>query len=98
MMKKFLGKYGFGLLVSPDCPMIIKGFRGEYRMRRLQLVGKERYTDKPEKNLVSHGHDALQYACMAVEDAYTTLLSTGSLYPDESPGPSMSNDPWDAFA
>ena len=77
LLKKYLGKENYGMLVSPACPMIIKGFRGEYRMRRLQVVGQERFTDKPEKNLVSHGHDALQYACMAVEDALT-LTSRGS--------------------
>jgi len=76
-LKKYVGGNRFGMLIDPGCSLIIKGFRGEYRMRRLQLVGQERYTDKPEKNLVSHGHDALQYACMAVEDALT-LLSPGS--------------------
>lgn len=96
-LKRFLGKAGFGMLVSPACPMIIKGFRGEYRMRRLQVVGQERYTDKPEKNLASHGHDALQYACMAVEDALT-LTSRGSLYPDEESGmDSARANNWDAF-
>lgn len=77
LMRRFLGKDRFGLCVSPACPMIIKGFRGEYRMRRLQVVGHERYTDKPEKNLVSHCHDALQYASLLVEDP-TSLMSDGS--------------------
>lgn len=97
LLKKFLGKHGFGLSVSPDCPMIIKGFRGEYRMRRLQIIGKDRYTDKPEKNLASHGHDALQYACMAVEDAYMTLVSQGSLYPEDQPaGTVIADNTWNA--
>jgi hypothetical protein len=79
--------------------MIIKGFRGEYRMRRLQLVGQERFTDKPEKNLVSHGHDALQYACMAVEDSLT-MTSEGNLdWPDPRGGRSIlvRPDGWGAF-
>jgi len=78
LMKRFLGGDKFGLLVSPTCGILIKGFRGEYRMRRLQVVGQERYTDKPEKNLVSHAHDALQYAALAVEDSLV-LTSEGSL-------------------
>jgi hypothetical protein len=96
-MKKYLGKNNYGLLVSPDCPLVIKGFRGEYRLRRLQVVGQERYTDKPEKNLVSHGHDALQYACMSVEDALT-LTSRGSLTEQEGSGNDSARvSNWDAF-
>jgi hypothetical protein len=77
-MKRFLGGDKYGLLISPTNGILIKGFRGEYRMRRLQVVGQERYTDKPEKNLVSHIHDALQYAALAVEDSLV-LTSEGSL-------------------
>lgn len=98
LLKKYLGKENYGMLISPGCPMIIKGFRGEYRMRRLQIIGQERFTDKPEKNLVSHGHDALQYACMAVEDALT-LTSRGSFDDYDEKGnriPPESND-WNAY-
>ena len=84
LLKKFLGQDQYGISVSPACPMIIKGFRGEYRMRRLQVVGKDMYTDKPEKNLASHGHDALQYACMAVEDALTLLSGADSPFEKDS--------------
>ena len=95
-LKKYIGGNKFGMLISPDCPLIIKGFRGEYRMRRLQLVGQERYTDKPEKNLVSHGHDALQYACMSVEDAIT--LSQGYIVTSSGPGQIITpTDGWAAF-
>lgn len=95
-LKKYIGGNKFGMLISPSCPLIIKGFRGEYRMRRLQLVGQERYTDKPEKNLVSHGHDALQYACMSVEDAIT--LSQGYInLPSHSDSFVLQPNPWAAF-
>lgn len=98
LLKKYLGKENYGMLVSPNCPMIIKGFRGEYRMRRLQVMGQERFTDKPEKNLVSHGHDALQYACMAVEDALS-LTSRGSFDDYEGKNKRVVPDlnSWDAF-
>jgi hypothetical protein len=33
----------------------------------LQVVGQERYTDRPEKNELANIHDALQYAAMATE-------------------------------
>ena len=39
---------------------MIKGFQGGYCYRRMQVSG-ERFDDKPEKNMYSHIHDALQY-------------------------------------
>ena len=52
------GKPAF--LIDRRCPMLIKGFQGGYAYRRMQVSG-ERYDDKPEKNMYSHIHDALQY-------------------------------------
>lgn len=50
-----------GLLVSPTCSMLRKGFAGGYCFRRVQVAGDERYRDKVDKNAYSHPHDALQY-------------------------------------
>lgn len=52
-----------GLIISPTCKSLRKGFNGGYRYRRLQVAGDERYTDEPDKNQYSHIHDAAQYAC-----------------------------------
>ena len=49
-----------GFLIDYRCRQIIKGFEGGYQYRRMQVSG-ERFTDKPEKNMYSHIHDALQY-------------------------------------
>jgi len=54
-----------GLLVSPKCKTLRKGFQGGYQYRRMQTSG-ERYTDKPDKNQYSHIHDAAQYACSSL--------------------------------
>jgi len=51
-----------GFLIDSRCVNLIKGFRGGYGYRRMQISGAERYEDKPEKNKFSHVHDALQYA------------------------------------
>jgi len=67
-LTKYLGNNQWGLLLSPECKMLRRGFLGEYRFRRLQVVGQERYANKPEKNEVANLHDALQYGCMMVED------------------------------
>jgi len=49
-----------GLVLSPTCKMLRKGFQGGYQFRRLQ-TSDERYTESPDKNQYSHPHDALQY-------------------------------------
>lgn len=61
-------EYG-GLLLSPTCEMLIRGFVYEYRYRRLRAsgtLGAAVYTPTPEKNDVSHIHDALQYAALFI--------------------------------
>ena len=52
------GKSAF--LVDRRCPSLIKGFESGYAYKRIQASG-ERYDDRPEKNMYSHIHDALQY-------------------------------------
>lgn len=57
-----------GLRISPECEMLINGFSHEYRYRRLRAAGSigAVYTPQPEKNDVSHVHDALQYAALLI--------------------------------
>lgn len=52
------GKPAF--LIDRRCPSLIKGFEGGYQYKRMEVSG-ERYADKPDKNMYSHIHDALQY-------------------------------------
>jgi hypothetical protein len=52
------GKPAF--MIDRRCATLIKGFEGGYSYKRLQVSG-ERFDDKPEKNMYSHIHDALQY-------------------------------------
>lgn len=59
-----------GILVSPNCTLLIRGFQSEYRYRRLRASGTLSsvvYTPQPEKNDASHPHDALQYACLLIQ-------------------------------
>jgi hypothetical protein len=60
------------LLVHPRCTRVRKGFMGGYCFKRLQVAG-EKHRDVADKNLYSHPHDALQYACL-----YTQFLDTMS--------------------
>lgn len=52
-------------ILSPRCEYLRKGFISEYKFRKLK-VGFDKYSETPEKNLFSHVHDALQYACLYV--------------------------------
>lgn len=57
-----------GILVSPTCELLIRGFVTEYRYRRLKASGSigAIYTPTPEKNDASHVHDSLQYAALLI--------------------------------
>ncbi len=52
---------GPGLLLSPTCKVLRKGFLGGYQFERLQISGETRFKDQPKKNRYSHPHDGLQY-------------------------------------
>ena len=58
LMKMVEGKAAF--LVDRRCSTLIKGFEGAYAYKRMEVSG-ERYSDKPDKGMFSHIHDALQY-------------------------------------
>lgn len=54
-----------GLIVSPKCKKLRKGFMGGYQYRRMLTRG-EKYENKPDKNEYSHPHDAFQYLCSSL--------------------------------
>lgn len=58
------GKPAFKL--HTRCKVLRKGFNGGYKLRRIQLAGSTKFSEKADKNKFSHPHDALQYLCMYV--------------------------------
>jgi len=48
-------------LIDPRCRMLIAGFSGKYRYRRVRIGVTERLEDRPFKDEYSDPHDALQY-------------------------------------
>ena len=100
LLMRYLGKRegsdSYGILVSPECKMIHKGFLGGYRMRRLQVVGQERYTDRPEKNEIANLHDALQYASMATESGTREQAITKNFIESPDAAFKMASG-WDAY-
>jgi len=49
-----------GILVSPKCKMIRKGFTGGYHYKPIKSGNSTQFHDTPNKNDYSHPHDALQ--------------------------------------
>jgi hypothetical protein len=52
------------LAIHPRCRQLRKGMAGKYCYRRVQVVGDERYHDKPDKGIYSHICEALQYVML----------------------------------
>lgn len=52
------------LAIHPRCRQLRKGMAGKYCYRRVQIVGDERYHDKPDKGMYSHICEALQYVML----------------------------------
>jgi hypothetical protein len=47
--------------IHSRCRMTRRGLMGGYHYRKLQLAGRDRFAEKPEKNAYSHPVDGLQY-------------------------------------
>lgn len=65
------GRPGFAM-VKHACPVLRRGFTKDYCYKRLSVSGEERYREIPDKNAVSHPHDALHY--IAMEFARESIL------------------------
>lgn len=53
-----------GFALDPSCNMLRKGFISEYHYERVASSLAARFKDQPAKNIFSHVHDGLQYACL----------------------------------
>ncbi len=79
-----------GMLIDRRCIALIKGFEGGYQYRRMEVSG-ERYADKPDKNMYSHIHDALQYMLLGAGEGR-------ALMNNQKPAqPTIANSSFDVF-
>lgn len=53
-----------GLVIGPKCRTLRKAMMGGYHYKRVQVVGEERFQDKPNKNAFSHVAEAGQYVML----------------------------------
>lgn len=67
-VEHMLNLYTGGLLISPACDMLIRGFEGEYKYRKLRSAGSIGvvYSPQPDKSEYSHSQDALGYAALYI--------------------------------
>lgn len=80
-----------GLLIDRRCSTLIKGFEGGYQYKRMEVSG-ERYADKPDKNMFSHVHDALQYLMLGAGEGRELISS------QHRPAPAVANRSFDVFS
>lgn len=78
-VEHMLNLYEGGLLISPICSMLIRGFESEYRYRRLRSTGSTGalYTPQPDKNEYSHLQDACGYGCLFIARGMASGNSDG---------------------
>jgi hypothetical protein len=58
-----------GFILSPTCKVLRKGFISEYNYPKYSSSALEgRFKPKPDKNMYSHIHDGLQYACLELSE------------------------------
>jgi len=54
-----------GFIITNKCPTLRKGFISEFKYDKISTtVQGTKWKDKPEKNIYSHVHEALQYAAL----------------------------------
>lgn len=53
-----------GLLIDPSCKVARKGLSSKFIYKRLQVVGDEKFHEKPDKNWWSHICEAAEYAML----------------------------------
>lgn len=51
-------------ILSPTAKRLRKGLNGDYRFKRVNVPGEDRYKDVPDKNMSSHVCEALGYGCI----------------------------------
>lgn len=78
LTKMVEGKPAF--MIDRRCPQLIKGFEGGYQYKRMEVSG-ERYADKPDKNMFSHIHDALQYLMLGAGEGRALMNSQKPMQP-----------------
>lgn len=52
------------LVIDPRCKTLRKAMAGAYHYKRVQVIGSDRFQDKPDKGMYSHVAESLQYLAL----------------------------------
>lgn len=77
-----------GILISPKCPTLRKGFSGGYHYAFIRTGNGTMLHETPKKNQYSHPHDALQYLLLGGGEHAVVRKGIGKT---KSRGPRMAN-------
>ena len=58
-----------GIIVSPKCAMLRKGFSGGYHYKAIRVALGQQFHEEPNKNAYGHPHDSLQYLLLGGGEA-----------------------------
>jgi len=64
-----------GVLISPNCRILISGLEGKYQYKRRRTADGVKYDPKPDKNHYSHICEAFQYAALGAGEGSRLLQS-----------------------
>lgn len=80
------------IVIDPSCETLVAGLAGAYQLRRVQVVNREEYRDKPDKGPESHVCEALHYLLLGAgegekafdmaDDPVDDLIVDGRFAPD----------------
>lgn len=82
-------------IIDPSCRMLRKGMAGAYKFKRVQVIGAERYQDKPDKTIHSHVCEALQYMFLGAGEHRETIRRQDRT--GQPPRPTMAIVDYDPF-
>ena len=79
-----------GFVLTDQCTVLRKGFLSEFRFDKVSTtVQGTKWKDKPEKNIYSHVHEALQYAAMEFVEGKIFRKNTAKRQQFTGPGDNL---------
>lgn len=85
------------LVIDPRCKTLRKGMAGGYCFKRKQVVGKERYHDKPDKTPSSHVCEALQYDLLGQGISKETMIQPQAVQQQMANRPTQARTDYSVF-
>jgi hypothetical protein len=67
-----------GFMLSPRCRMLRKALKGGYCYKRVQVVGDDRFHEKPDKNRYSHVAEGCEYMVLGAGEGVGVISSHDS--------------------